>query len=198
MTLRDYIRMRRISLAALSLRDTDTRILDIAFTYGFSSQEAFTRAFVKAFGVTPRVYRSCPRPISLTTRIEVFSPYYYWSKERNNMNKEAIKEPQITVEFIPAHKFIGIWDINSTNYGSFWKNGHDCDEICGTLESLSDHTLSGQLGQTAGWFMENGSKGYLYGIPVAADYSGIIPPGMTCREIPSRNTSCSLIRLLTI
>lgn len=57
MTLRDYVWMRRISRAALELRDTEVRILDIAVKYGFSSQEAFTRAFVKAFQVTPSAYR---------------------------------------------------------------------------------------------------------------------------------------------
>lgn len=45
MTLRDYVWQRRIGRAALELRDTEARILDIAVKFGFSSQEAFTRAF---------------------------------------------------------------------------------------------------------------------------------------------------------
>lgn len=53
MTLRDYIWQRRIGRAALELRDTDTRILDIAVKFGFSSQEAFSRAFLRAFKITP-------------------------------------------------------------------------------------------------------------------------------------------------
>lgn len=82
MTLRDYVWTRRISRAALELRDTDQRVLDIAVKYGFSSQEAFTRAFHKAFGMTPAAYRKSPRPIPLSIRQEVFSPYHYWIKER--------------------------------------------------------------------------------------------------------------------
>lgn len=184
MTLRDYIWMRRISRAALELRDTDTRILDIAVTFGFSSQEAFTRAFVKAFHVTPYSYRKCPRPIPLAIRAEVFSPYHYLIKERDKMSNVHLQEAEIKLEFIPAHKFIGIWDISSRDYGGFWENRHDCDEICGTLESMSNHTLPGQLGQTAGWFYQNGQKGYLYGIPVSAEYDGDIPVGMAYRDIP--------------
>jgi AraC family transcriptional regulator len=184
MTLRDYIWQRRIGRAALELRDTDTRILDIAVKFGFSSQEAFSRAFLRAFKVTPHAYRKAPRPIPLAIRAEVFSPYQYLIRERDRMRQVHLQEAEIKLEFIPAHKFIGIRDIDSNNYGGFWKNGHDCDEVSGTLESMSHHTLPGQLGQTAGWFYQDGRKGYLYGIPVAADYDGVIPEGMECRDVP--------------
>lgn len=100
------------------------------------------------------------------------------------MDRMKLQPAEVKVEFIPAHKFIGIWDLGSQNYGSFWNNGHDCDEISGTLESMSNLALPGQLGQTAGWFYQGGQKGYLYGIPVAPDYNGPIPEGMECREIP--------------
>lgn len=184
MTLRDYVWTRRISRAALELRDTDQRILDIAVKYGFSSQEAFTRAFSKAFQLTPTAYRKAPRPIKLAIRQEVFSPYHYWIKEREKMSNVHLQLVGIKVEFIPAHKFIGIWDICVQSYGDFWNNGHNCDEISGTLESMSNHVLPGQLGQTAGWFYQNGQKGYLYGIPVSSEYDGPIPAGMECRDIP--------------
>lgn len=59
-TLRDYIWTRRISRAALELRDTDQRVLDVAVKYGFSSQEAFTRAFNKAFQLTPQLIKKLP------------------------------------------------------------------------------------------------------------------------------------------
>lgn len=184
MTLRDYIWMRKVSRAALELRDTDGRVLDIAMKYGFSSQEAFTRAFVKAFGVTPSAYRKAPRPIPLAKRVEVFSPYHYFMKERDQMSQGQLQQVEIRKEFIQAHKFIGVWDISSQSYMQFWENGHDCDEICGTLESMSNLVLPGQLEQTAGWFYENGQKGYFYGIPVSPDYDGEIPAGMECREFP--------------
>ena len=44
MTIKRYISGRRLALAALELRDTKERIIDIALKYGFSSQEALTRA----------------------------------------------------------------------------------------------------------------------------------------------------------
>lgn len=56
-TLKTYIRSRRFANALVKLSDGNARILDIAFEAGFESQESFTRAFKKAFGVTPAYYR---------------------------------------------------------------------------------------------------------------------------------------------
>ncbi|MEF2967809.1 AraC family transcriptional regulator [Paenibacillus sp. M1] len=184
MTLRDYVRIRRISRVALELRDTNERILDIAVKYGFSSQEALTRAFVKAFGITPNAYRKSKRPIPLAIRQEVYSPYHYAKKEQDRMSAiSSIQHVEIKVEVIPEHQFIGIWDPQASGYHSFWKNGHNCDDICGSLESMSVRTLTGQLGQLGGWYYENGHKGYLYGIAVPAEDTGMIPEGMEQRSI---------------
>lgn len=54
----DYIRQRRLTMAASDLvHSPDRRILDIAVEYQFNSQEVFTRAFQKAYGVSPGSYR---------------------------------------------------------------------------------------------------------------------------------------------
>ena len=63
MTLRDYLRLRRLAFALRDVRDTDAGILDIAVQYGFSSNEAFTHAFKKAYGVSPSAYRAAPGPV---------------------------------------------------------------------------------------------------------------------------------------
>ena len=51
-TIKEYMARRRLSMAALVIRDTDRPLLDIALDYGFSSQSALTRVFVNAFGCT--------------------------------------------------------------------------------------------------------------------------------------------------
>ncbi|WP_379315532.1 helix-turn-helix transcriptional regulator [Paenibacillus puldeungensis] len=56
--LAEYIRNRRMSTAADELRTSDIRILDIAVKYGYESQEAFSRAFMKFHGVTPKQARN--------------------------------------------------------------------------------------------------------------------------------------------
>ena len=52
-SLKEYIRNRRITLASYDLTNTDARIIDIAVKYGYSSNEAFTRAFRKIHGINP-------------------------------------------------------------------------------------------------------------------------------------------------
>lgn len=52
-TLGDYIRMRRLSLAASDIINTDEKVIDIALKYGYDTPEGFTRAFSRFHGVTP-------------------------------------------------------------------------------------------------------------------------------------------------
>lgn len=68
MTIKSYISGRRLAIATLEIRDTKTRILDIALHCGYSSQEALTRAFSSAYGCTPAEYRRKPRPVALSIR----------------------------------------------------------------------------------------------------------------------------------
>ena len=57
-TLGDYIRMRRLSLAADELINSDDRVIDIALKYGYETPESFTRAFSRFHGVTPTEARN--------------------------------------------------------------------------------------------------------------------------------------------
>lgn len=75
MQFRDYLRYRRLAFALKELRDTDNSILDIALKYGFSSHEAFTRAFKEAYSITPSEYRHNPIPVALRTIIKPFDCY---------------------------------------------------------------------------------------------------------------------------
>lgn len=57
-TFGDYLRRRRVEVAAMRLAaQPRTRILNIAFSVGFGSAEAFTRAFKSRFGCSPTVWR---------------------------------------------------------------------------------------------------------------------------------------------
>ena len=52
-TLGDYIRMRRLSLAAEDLTRGREKIIDVALRYGYDTPESFSRAFARFHGVTP-------------------------------------------------------------------------------------------------------------------------------------------------
>lgn len=57
MSLSDYIRRRRLTLAAFDLQSSNAKVIDIAFKYAYESPNSFTRAFVELHGITPKQAR---------------------------------------------------------------------------------------------------------------------------------------------
>lgn len=56
--LSEYIRRRRLTLAAFELQNSDVRIIDLAVKYGYDSADSFSRAFQKIHGVAPSLARN--------------------------------------------------------------------------------------------------------------------------------------------
>lgn len=56
--LSEYIRRRRLTLAAIEIRNSDAKIIDIALKYGYETHSSFTRAFQLMHGVTPSKART--------------------------------------------------------------------------------------------------------------------------------------------
>lgn len=57
-SLSEYIRRRRLTLAALDLKDKNMKIIDTAVKYGYNSADAFSRAFYHMHGVLPSEARN--------------------------------------------------------------------------------------------------------------------------------------------
>lgn len=53
MTVAEYIRKRRLTLAAQELATSSSRVLDVALKYGYDSPESFSKAFRKIHGISP-------------------------------------------------------------------------------------------------------------------------------------------------
>ena len=53
----EYIRNRRLYQAARDLKETDDKVIDIAFRYCYETPESFTKAFSRFHGVTPSQVR---------------------------------------------------------------------------------------------------------------------------------------------
>ncbi len=53
LSLGDYIRMRRLSLAGEELSKGNAKIIDIALKYGYDTPESFSRAFTRFHGIAP-------------------------------------------------------------------------------------------------------------------------------------------------
>lgn len=57
-SLSEYIRRRRLTLAALELRNKNLKIIDVAVKYGYTSADSFSRAFYSMHGILPSEARS--------------------------------------------------------------------------------------------------------------------------------------------
>ena len=67
----EYIRKRRLGRAVKQMNETTLGLLEIAVDNQFESQEVFTRAFTKHFGITPAKYRKIEEKVKLTDEIAV-------------------------------------------------------------------------------------------------------------------------------
>ncbi len=56
--LSEYIRRRRLTLAAHDLKDPNLKVIDVANKYGYESADSFSRAFHSVHGVLPSEARS--------------------------------------------------------------------------------------------------------------------------------------------
>jgi len=52
-TLSEYIRRRKLTRALIDLQNTDEKVIDIAFKYGYESSNAFCTAFKRLYDITP-------------------------------------------------------------------------------------------------------------------------------------------------
>ena len=57
-TVSEYIRRRRLTLAAFELKRSNVKVIDIAMRYGYNSPDSFARAFQNLHGITPSEARN--------------------------------------------------------------------------------------------------------------------------------------------
>jgi AraC family transcriptional regulator len=88
-TLKTYIRSRRLAKALEKLLVTDARIIDIALEAGFDSQESFTRAFKKAFDMTPNEYRKLGEKSLFLKKVQFDAEYL------QHINRNISLEPEL-------------------------------------------------------------------------------------------------------
>lgn len=71
-SVRDYLVKRRMTKAArLMLEQPDLSLLDVALLYGYSSNEAFSRAFLQTWNCWPSKFRERTRTLELFPRLGV-------------------------------------------------------------------------------------------------------------------------------
>lgn len=98
MTIKEYIRRRRLSNAAIQLITTKRTVLDIALEAQFESPESFNKSFKKLFELSPKEFRN-KRP-----------EFQVMSRMMLNRNEE-LKQPDniaLTFVYLPQQIVMGI------------------------------------------------------------------------------------------
>lgn len=176
-SLGEYIRSRRLTLAGSELSMTDAKVIDVALKYGYNSPESFTRAFVKFHGITPSEAKKDGRALKSFSRV---SMQIIW-KGGSIMDYKIVKKEAFQVlERVEKQSIRD--EENKNTIPDFWER------------SRSDGTVAKLLEQTP-------DASFLYGIcygntpkddktfdySIAARYGGgRIPQGFHVREIPAR------------
>jgi AraC family transcriptional regulator len=166
-----HLRRRRMAAAAVLLAgENPPRLVDLAFDLGFESQEGFTRAFKRLFGVSPGKFQSfgaqLPHPevlMSLTIDIQL---------ETRNGGK-PVHHPAFRVA-----GFGGRFDeTNRNQIPTLWP------KLLGRLP------IAGQQGYESYGVMAAAEDGtamtYLAGVPIAAEAP--VPEDMELREVPAQD-----------
>lgn len=126
MTLNEYVRKRKLSLAGEEIRQSDAKIIDIALKYGYESADAFSRAFARQHGISPADARR-------GAALKIYPPasFHIIIKGAKEMNFRMI-ELQDTAVYGVSRKF------DEKEYASREELRHmmwseDCDDVPGQI-----------------------------------------------------------------
>lgn len=166
----EYIRSLRLSKAALVLRDNDSKVLDVALDFIFDSQEGFTRAFSKEFGISPGKYSKKTPPIPL------FTPHLMIEedrKDKNIMSDNTVIFTQV-IERVKRKAIIKRAK-TATHYFEY------CDEVDCDVWGILCSVKEGLFEPMGMWLptklIKPNTSLYVQGVEVPFDYKGEIPEG---------------------
>lgn len=94
--LSEYIRRRKMSLAAVDLQGGDAKIIDVAAKYGYSSPTAFNRAFQSVHGIAPSAVKT--EGVS----VKSFPPLVF------KITVKGVEEMNYRIETKDAFRIIGV------------------------------------------------------------------------------------------
>lgn len=177
-TLGDYIRMRRLSLAADELHQTEQRIIDIALRYGYDTPESFTRAFTRFHGISPSEARR-GGSVKSFSRLSV----KLILDGGNIMDYRIEKRPAFKIIYRKKQVNKPQGDTATEDISEFW---NECSTD-GTMEKLCEYAsfenLHGVLGICFSGEMADSE--FPYGI--GAEYNGkpMTDPGFELAELPA-------------
>lgn len=174
-TPKEYLRKRRLTVAAKRLLSEDIGILALAFDCQFDSQEAFTRAFKDLFNIPPAQYRKQNDPFRLLYK-DQFSPHML-----NFLQNELSMQPEIITR--PAVKLIGIanhYDDADLNLPRLWSGFRPY------RENIKNRTSDESFGIYESYEEDGDDVHFTYVCCAVVENFDSIPEGMLKRELPEQ------------
>ncbi|NMC55888.1 MAG: helix-turn-helix transcriptional regulator [Eubacteriaceae bacterium] len=182
----EYIRALRLSKAAISLRDEDSRIIDVALDFVFDSHEGFTRAFSKQFGIAPKKYSDTTPPVQLFMPYKVYDTYKILNRGEYKMSEEK-KTKTIFVQVIqrPERKVLIKRGITAEEYFKY------CEEVGCDIWALLTSVKEALYEPVGMWLpkhlIKEGTSRYIQGVELPLDYSNSVPEGYELIDLPPCN-----------
>lgn len=178
MTLGDYIRNRRLTLAGNELCAADNKVIDIALKYGYKSPESFTRAFLRFHGVTPSEAKKDGSKLKSFSRLSVKITL----SGGNIMDYKVIeKEAFDIIEKVEAHTIED--SENAKSIPGFWTRSHNDGTVKKLLDTTTDRTYI--FGVCYGNLPKN-AKTFDYSIVAKCNKNTVAPKGFRKNTIPAR------------
>ncbi|QOD59372.1 AraC family transcriptional regulator [Polaribacter haliotis] len=111
--LNEFINRKRIErIASILLVEPKIPLIDLAYKYGFNSDNSFSRAFKKYYGISPTKFKSEGKEILSKIGIEFFSTEKYICSI-NDIKQWTKMNTQITIKELPELKLASISHIGS-------------------------------------------------------------------------------------
>jgi AraC family transcriptional regulator len=89
----EYVRHRRLTMAARDFAATNARVIDVALKYGYDSPEAFTRAFRNVHGINPLAARGPGAKLTAFPRVS----FHIELKGENDMDYHIIEKQAFNI-----------------------------------------------------------------------------------------------------
>lgn len=178
MTLGDYIRNRRLTLAGNELRAANSKVIDIALKYGYESPESFTRAFSKFHGITPSEAKKEDSKLKSFSRLFVKITL----SGGNIMDYKIIEKDAFDViEKVETHTVEN--SENTKSIPDFWTRSHNDGTIKKLLDTAADSTYI--FGICYG-NNQKAAKTFDYSIAAMCNKNTVVPEGFRKNTIPAR------------
>ncbi|MEX1377974.1 MAG: AraC family transcriptional regulator [Eubacteriales bacterium] len=173
-SLSEYIRRRRMTLAAKDIIDGNSKIIDIALDYGYSSPESFSRAFKSVHGISPSnlkretpTIKSYPKlAFSISIKGDVEMNYKIIEKDAFQVLGRSIITDDIDQK-------------NLTEIPLFWQKIN----ADGTSEKIMEHSAADTCAMFGICFDAKEDRSFKYA--AAVPYDGGETGGFEVMDIPS-------------